>query len=108
MQSTVSTLNRLIKARYGNWLLVQLPSSQWAAVWAAVLNDEDMCASVLDGTWFHAENPTFPTRAGALRRIVEGIEREMGNTRDPNGREVFNPLLQSARAALARPPKFRQ
>lgn len=102
MPTAISTLRRHIKARYGNWLLVHLPSGQWAAAWAAVLNDEGMCASVLDGTWFHAENPTFPTRSEALQRVVEGIEREMGNTRDIHAHETFKPFLQSARVALAR------
>lgn len=66
MPASERQLIKCIKANYGNWALVHLPSGQWGAIWRAALGVEDMCEAILNGTWFHAANPSFSSRAGAL------------------------------------------
>jgi hypothetical protein len=102
MPASERQLSKCIKANYGNWALVHLPSGQWGAIWRASLGVEDMCEAILNGTWFHAANPSFSSRAGALEGIVKGIEREIQNERSPSNKETFKSFLQRARNALSR------
>lgn len=101
-RTATGALRKCIKASYGNWLLVHLPSDRWACVWEQVLGIEDTCELILNGTWFHDKNPDAPTRAEALKLIVKGIEREIRNTSDPHAFDTHQPALQRARAALKR------
>ena len=103
--TATGTLRKCVKANYGNWLLVNLPSGRWACVWAQVLGIEDMCESVLNGTWFHDKNPDAPTRAGALQLVMQGIEREIRQSRSSDLHNYYQPVLQRVRAALARHSK---
>lgn len=102
IRSATSSLRKCVKARYGNWLLVCLPNGRWACVWGQALGIESMCASVLDGTWFHDKNPDASTRADALQLVIQSIEREIRNARVPNDKHLYQPFLQRARAAHAR------
>ena len=105
-RTATGTLRKCVKASYGNWMLVHLPSGRWACVWAQALGVEGMCESVLNGTWFHDKNPDAPTRAGALQLVVQGIEREIqGSSHPADMRDHYQPILQRARAALARHSK---
>jgi hypothetical protein len=104
-----STLKKLIKADYGFWLLVHLPSGRWAAMWSACLDNDSMCESILteDPEWFHEEplfkghrpNPSYATKEEALREIVSSIQSELD--RHPR-QEVLIPYLRRARLALIR------
>jgi hypothetical protein len=99
-----SILKKYVKARYGNWLLVQLPSGNWASLWAAVVGLEDMCEVVLTGTpRFDGDSLalSYATRSEALQRIVTGIEHESRNNRGRDT-EMMKPFLKKARLALLR------
>jgi hypothetical protein len=99
-----SILKKYVKARYGNWLLVQLPSGSWASIWAAALGLEDMCEVVVTGTpRFDGDSLalSYATRSEALQRIVSGIEHESRNNRGQDA-ETMKPFLKKARLALLR------
>jgi hypothetical protein len=61
-----------------------------------------MCEAILNGTWFHAENPSFDNRSGALQWIVKGIEGEIAHARFVSDSDALQPFLQRARTALVR------
>lgn len=93
-------LKKHVKGRYGNWLLVQLPSGSWTGVWAAVLDVEEMCEAVVTGSpRFDGDGLAVSHlgRSDALRVIVAGIEREARHDA-----ETMKPFLQKARMALLR------
>lgn len=104
-----SELKKLIKADYGFWYLVHLPSGRWAAMWSACLDNDSMCESILteDPEWFHEEplfeghraNPSYATKEDALKEIVSSLQREL--ERHP-GQEVLLPYIRRARLALIR------
>jgi hypothetical protein len=99
-----SILKKYVKARYGNWLLVQLPSGSWASIWDAVLGLEDMCEAVVTGTSrFEGDSLalSYATRSEALQRIVISIEQKSRNNRDQDA-ETMKPFLKKARLALLR------
>lgn len=48
MPASERQLSKCIKANYGNWALVHLPSGQWGAIWRASLGVEDMCEAILE------------------------------------------------------------
>jgi hypothetical protein len=99
-----SILKKHIKAQYGNWILVQLPSGNWAGIWAAVLEVEDMCKVVVTGApRFDGDSLTlsYASRSDALQRIVTGIEHESNNNRSRDA-ETMRPFLKKARLALSR------
>lgn len=104
-RTATGALRKCVKVTYGNWMLVQLPSGRWACIWAQVLGIESMCESVLDGTWFHDNNPDAATRAEALQIVEQGIEREIRDARNNGLHDYYQPILRRVRAAIARHSK---
>lgn len=97
-------LKKHIKGRYGNWLLVQLPSGSWTGVWHAVIGIEEMCEAVVTGSpRFDGDGlaVSHASRGNALQMIVAGIERETRNNRG-HDEETMKPFLKQARLALLR------
>lgn len=104
-----SQLKKLIKADYGQWKLVQLPSGRWASMWGACLDVEDMCQSILreDPEWFHEEplfeghppNPSYASKEEALKTIISALENDVA---EHPKYEYFTLHLQSALRALRR------
>lgn len=104
MKSYSSVLRKCVKAVYGNWLLVQLPSGRWIGVWHAVLGIEEMCEAVLtESPRFEGDSlaASYVNRGDALKVIVAGIESEI---RSSGGRdeEIMKPFLKKARLAVVK------
>lgn len=98
-------LKKHVKARYGNWLLAQLPSGNWTGVWGAVLDIEDMSEAVVTGSPRYDGDGlavSHALRGDALRTIVAGIEGEIRKARSGHDAETMKPFLKKARLALLR------
>jgi len=97
-------LKKHIKGRYGNWLLVQLPSGNWTGVWGAVIGIEELCEAVVTGSpRFDGDSlaVNYSRRNDALQRIITGIEREIiHDGKHGHTAEVMEPFLRKARLAL--------
>ncbi|WP_157379854.1 hypothetical protein [Burkholderia ubonensis] len=74
--SPIKELKSRIRGDYGRWVLVELYSGRWAAIWYACCDDEGYCQLILREEFFDAENPSFSTPHEALARIIEGYEKE--------------------------------
>ncbi|MBU9679170.1 hypothetical protein QZM91_16580 [Burkholderia multivorans] len=74
--SLVDELKSRIRGDYGRWVLVELYSGRWAAIWYACRDDEGYCRLILSEEFFDAENPSFATPHEALAEIVRGYEDE--------------------------------
>lgn len=98
-------LKNRVKGRYGNWLLVQLPSGSWTGVWHAVIGIEEMCEAVVTGSpRFDGDGlaVSHASRSAALQMIVAGIESEVLNDRLGHNAETMKPFLKKTRLALLR------
>lgn len=105
-------LKQRVKAKYGPWLLVQLPSGRWAAVWYHFIDDMDREAKVIleEVNWFYAKleerggnrrSPSFAKRSDALDRIrmdLEATHLEEGKFYD----SYYLPILKTVRSAMRR------
>ncbi|WP_321853789.1 hypothetical protein [Burkholderia cenocepacia] len=74
--SPVEELKSRIRGDYGRWVLVELYSGRWAAIWYACCDDEGYCRLILREEFFDAENPSFSTPHEALTKIIQGFEKE--------------------------------
>jgi hypothetical protein len=98
-----SILKKHVKGRYGNWLLVQLPSGSWKGVWGAVLSVEEMCEAVVTGLpRFDGDGlaVSYSRQSDALQMIVACIEIETRNNQRGHEVETLKPFLKKARLAL--------
>jgi hypothetical protein len=105
-------LKKRVKAVYGPWLLVQLPSGRWAAVWHHFIDDMDREAKVIleEINWFYTKlderdwcrrSPSFTKRSDALDKIrmdLEATHREDGKSYD----DYYLPILKTIRIAIKR------
>lgn len=74
--SPVEELKSRIRGDYGRWVLVELYSGRWAAIWYACFDDEGYCRLILREEFFDAENPSFSTPHETLTKIIQGYEKE--------------------------------
>lgn len=111
MTMYTSKLKRCIKAQYGPWLLVQLPSGRWAGVWYHFIDDMEREAKAImeevnwfytkqeERAWYH-RSPSFANRSGALDHMRESLESEY-RTDEWNYRHYL-PILKTIRIAQRR------
>lgn len=104
-------LKKRIKGAYGQWLLANLPSGRWAAIWHACLDDPQMPALILgEVDWFHDgadgrdPNPSHATRREALDYIILRIRRQIDreNLISGGNAEVLREGLEKAARARRR------
>lgn len=67
---------QLIVEGFGQYTLVKLLSGQWASVWTACFDDERYCESILTESFFNDNNPKYPTKNDALKKIVSLLQDE--------------------------------
>lgn len=105
-------LKKRVKAAYGPWLLVQLPSGRWAAVWHHFIDDMDREAQIIleEVNWFYTKlderggsrrSPSFAKRSDALDKIrmdLEATHQEDGKSYD----YYYLPILKTIRIAIKR------
>ncbi|WP_322071945.1 hypothetical protein [Paraburkholderia bannensis] len=90
----VEEMRSRIRGDYGRWILVELYSGRWAAIWYLCPDDEGYCRLILSEEFFDADNPSFPTPQEALAEIIRAYEKEAGQvgewmlSEEVNGRDV--------------------
>ncbi len=111
MTTYTTQLEKCIKGKYGQWLLMQLPSGRWAGVWDQTLGLEPECREILkEVTWFYTKLderdemrrvPSFSKRSASLdwiRMQLEETRQEYGPKHD----DYYLPLLKTVRLAMRR------
>lgn len=111
MTTHTAQLKKCIKAAYGPWLLVQLPSGRWAGVWYHFIDDMEREAKAImeevnwfytkleDRSWYH-RSPSFAKRSDALDRIRMDLEETYEEDERSYGH--YLPILKTVRIALRR------
>lgn len=74
--TVVDELRSRIRGDYSRWVLVELYSGRWAAIWHACVDNENYCSAIISEEFFDERNPSYLTAQDAVAAIVVKIEQE--------------------------------
>lgn len=112
MTTYTARLRKCVKAKFGPWLLVQLPSGRWSTIWHLFVGDMEPHARMIfeEVNWFYTKpdeqqgnrrSPSFARSSDAL----DHLQMRMADIRLADGPTYYNyyrDLIQEVRIARRR------
>jgi hypothetical protein len=113
MTTYTAKLRKCVKAKFGPWLLVQLPSGRWSTIWYLFIDDMEPHAKMIfeEVDWFYTkpeergqkwrDTPSFAKRSDALDCLQMRIE-DTRLSDGPSHYSYYRSLIKEVRTARRR------